>query len=81
MDHPPGPGRDPGSTATASTAAAPGPAPAGPREPFRLICKEPDGGTGLGLSIAQSVAIAHGAQLDVLNQPEGGLSISLTLRA
>jgi signal transduction histidine kinase len=50
-------------------------------EPFRRIRKEPDGGAGLGLSIAQSVAIAHGAQLDVRNQPEGGLSISLTLRA
>jgi signal transduction histidine kinase len=49
-------------------------------EPFRRISKQPDGGAGLGLSIAQSVAIAHGAQLDVRNQPEGGLSISLTLR-
>ena len=50
-------------------------------EPFRRIRKEPDGGAGLGLSIAQSVAIAYGAQLDVRNQSEGGLSISLTLRA
>jgi signal transduction histidine kinase len=50
-------------------------------EPFRRIRKEPDGGAGLGLSIAQSVAIAHGAQLDVRSQPEGGLSVSLILRA
>jgi signal transduction histidine kinase len=49
-------------------------------EPFRRISKQPEGGVGLGLSIAQSVAIAHGAQLDVRHQPEGGLSISLTLR-
>jgi len=50
-------------------------------EPFRRISKQPEGGVGLGLSIAQSVAIAHGAQLDVRHRPEGGLSISLTLRA
>jgi signal transduction histidine kinase len=50
-------------------------------EPFRRIRKQPDGGVGLGLSIAQSVSIAHGAQLDVRSQPEGGLFISLILRA
>ena len=50
-------------------------------EPFRRIRTEADGGAGLGLSIAQSVSIAHGAQLDVRSQPEGGLSVSLTLRA
>ena len=48
-------------------------------EPFRRITKQPDGGVGLGLSIAQSVSTAHGAQLDVRSQPEGGLSVSLTL--
>ena len=48
-------------------------------EPFRRITKQPDGGVGLGLSIAQSVSAAHGAQLDVRSQPEGGLSVSLTL--
>ena len=31
--------------------------------------------------IAQSVSIAHGAQLDIYSQPEGGLDISLILRA
>jgi len=36
---------------------------------------------GLGLSVAQSVSIALGAQLDVHSQPEGGLDISLILRA
>jgi signal transduction histidine kinase len=50
-------------------------------EPFRRIAKQPDGGVGLGLSIAQSVSAAHGAQLDIRSQPEGGLDISLTLRA
>jgi signal transduction histidine kinase len=49
-------------------------------EPFRRISKQPDGGVGLGLSIAQSVSIAHGAQLDISRQPEGGLDISLILR-
>jgi signal transduction histidine kinase len=50
-------------------------------EPFRRITKQSDGGVGLGLSIAQSVSLAHGAQLDIRGQPEGGLDISLTLRA
>ena len=50
-------------------------------EPFRRIRKQPDGGAGLGLSIVRSVSIAHGAQLDVRSQPEGGLFISLILRA
>jgi signal transduction histidine kinase len=50
-------------------------------EPFRRIDKQPDGGVGLGLSIAQSVSIAHGARLDIHSQPEGGLDISLILRA
>ena len=50
-------------------------------EPFRRIDKQPDDGAGLGLSIAQSVSIAHGAQLDIHSQPEGGLDIRLILRA
>ena len=50
-------------------------------EPFRRIQKGSDGGVGLGLSIAHSVSAAHGAQLDIRSQPEGGLDISLTLRA
>jgi signal transduction histidine kinase len=50
-------------------------------EPFRRISKQPDGGVGLGLSIAQSVSIAHGAQLEISRQPEGGLDISLILRS
>ena len=49
-------------------------------EPFRRINKQADGGVGLGLSIARSVSTAHGAQLDIRSQPEGGLDISLTLR-
>jgi signal transduction histidine kinase len=50
-------------------------------EPFRRIAKHADGGVGLGLSIVQSVSTAHGAHLDIRGQPEGGLDISLTLRA
>jgi len=49
-------------------------------EPFRRIDKQPGDGVGLGLSIAQSVSIAHGAQLDIHSPPDGGLDISLTLR-
>jgi len=49
-------------------------------EPFRRMDKRPDGGVGLGLSIAQSVSIAHGAQLAIHSPPDGGLDITLTLR-
>jgi len=48
-------------------------------EPFRRIEGRGDGGVGLGLSIARSVSTAHGAELDVRSQPEGGLSISVVL--
>ena len=37
------------------------------------------GGVGLGLSIARSVSAAHGAELEVRSQPEGGLSIRVVL--
>ena len=47
-------------------------------EPFRRIGSN-GGGVGLGLSIAQSVSTAHGAELDVRSQPEGGLRISVVL--
>ena len=47
-------------------------------EPFRRIGST-GGGVGLGLSIAQSVSTAHGAELDVRSQPEGGLRISVVL--
>ena len=49
-------------------------------EPFRRIDKQPGDGVGLGLSIAQSVSIAHGAQLAIHSPPDGGLDITLTLR-
>jgi signal transduction histidine kinase len=32
------------------------------------------GGAGLGLSIANTIAESHGAQLDLQNRREGGLS-------
>jgi signal transduction histidine kinase len=50
-------------------------------EPFRRIAKQPGGGVGLGLSIARSVSLAHGARLDIRDQPGGGLAVSLTLPA
>jgi signal transduction histidine kinase len=48
-------------------------------EPFRRVEGRGDGGVGLGLSIARSVSTAHGAELDVRSQPEGGLSVSVVL--
>jgi signal transduction histidine kinase len=49
-------------------------------EPFRRMeGRDGAGGVGLGLSIARSVSTAHGAELDVRSQPEGGLSISVVL--
>ncbi len=76
-------GRVPGGAvlriANSGAAVPPGAVPT-LAEPFRRIHKGSDGGVGLGLSIAQSVSTAHGAQLDIHSQPEGGLDISLTLR-
>jgi len=37
------------------------------------------GGTGLGLSIARNIALSHGGDLQLHNQPEGGLKAILTL--
>jgi signal transduction histidine kinase len=77
-------GRCPGGAVlriTNSGAVVPADAVATLSEPFRRIGKQSEGGVGLGLSIAQSVSIAHGAQLDIHSQPEGGLDISLILRA
>ncbi|MDQ2815622.1 MAG: HAMP domain-containing histidine kinase [Actinomycetota bacterium] len=50
-------------------------------EPFRRIAgrDRPGGGVGLGLSIAQSVSTAHGAELKLRSQAEGGLSVSIEL--
>jgi signal transduction histidine kinase len=48
-------------------------------EPFRRMEKRGDGGFGLGLSIARSVSAAHGAELEVSSQPEGGLSVRVVL--
>ena len=48
-------------------------------EPFRRMDKRGDGGFGLGLSIARSVSAAHGAELEVSSQPDGGLSVRVVL--
>jgi signal transduction histidine kinase len=48
-------------------------------EPFRRMEKRGDGGVGLGLSIARSVSAAHGTELEVRGQPEGGLSVRVVL--
>ena len=36
-------------------------------------------GSGLGLTIAQDVALAHGGELTLANQPEGGACVTLSL--
>jgi signal transduction histidine kinase len=73
----------PGVVLTIANSGALVPADAVPTlfEPFRRIVSHgrADGGVGLGLSIAQSVSAAHGAELDVRSQPEGGLFISVVL--
>jgi signal transduction histidine kinase len=37
------------------------------------------GGTGLGLSIARNIALSHGGDLQLVNNPEGGLKAVLSL--
>ncbi|MFV2061439.1 MAG: ATP-binding protein [Gammaproteobacteria bacterium] len=37
------------------------------------------GGSGLGLSIARNIALAHGGDLNLINNPAGGLQAILTL--
>ncbi len=37
------------------------------------------GGNGLGLSIARNIALSHGGDLQLVNNPEGGLKAILTL--
>jgi signal transduction histidine kinase len=70
----------PGASLTIANSGTKVPADAVPTlvEPFRRI-ESGGGGVGLGLSIAQSVSTAHGAELDVRSQPEGGLRISVIL--
>jgi signal transduction histidine kinase len=48
-------------------------------EPFRRLGPKTGGGAGLGLSIARSVSAAHGTELEVRGQPEGGLSVRVVL--
>jgi signal transduction histidine kinase len=37
------------------------------------------GGTGLGLTIARTIARAHGGEVALVNRPEGGLRVTITL--
>jgi len=51
-------------------------------EPFYRIEKSRSrlsGGTGLGLSIARDIARAHGGELILYNNPEGGVTAKLEL--
>jgi signal transduction histidine kinase len=48
-------------------------------EPFRRLGPKTERGAGLGLSIARSVSTAHGAELEIRSQPEGGLAIRVVL--
>jgi signal transduction histidine kinase len=53
-------------------------------EPFRREGADrttTDGGFGLGLSIVQAVVEAHGGQLETTARPDGGLHITVSLRA
>jgi hypothetical protein len=51
-------------------------------EPFRRLetsRNRETGGSGLGLSIARDILRAHGGEIFLRNQPEGGLKASVTL--
>ncbi|HEY1590796.1 MAG TPA: HAMP domain-containing sensor histidine kinase [Solirubrobacteraceae bacterium] len=49
-------------------------------EPFKRLDRG-TGGLGLGLSIVQSVAVAHGGEIELLTPAEGGLTVNVTLPA
>ncbi|MCG8669018.1 MAG: ATP-binding protein [Pseudomonadales bacterium] len=46
------------------------------REPFFTTKST---GTGLGMAVVQAIAIAHGAELELTNLPEGGLQVDFSL--
>jgi two-component system, OmpR family, sensor kinase len=51
-------------------------------EPFRRLetsRNRETGGSGLGLSIARDILRAHGGEIFLRNQPEGGLKARVTL--
>jgi signal transduction histidine kinase len=50
-------------------------------QPFQRVNRAErrgDGGLGLGLSIVQAIVTAHGAAIDAVPRPEGGLAITVT---
>jgi signal transduction histidine kinase len=49
-------------------------------QPFQRVVTRTshDGGLGLGLSIVGAIAAAHGAALEVVPRPEGGLAVTVT---
>jgi hypothetical protein len=51
-------------------------------EPFRRLetsRNRETGGSGLGLAIARNIFRAHGGDIGLINLPEGGLRVSVTL--
>jgi signal transduction histidine kinase len=53
-------------------------------QPFRRLGTDRTGsdrGAGLGLSIVAAIATAHGGALSLLARPEGGLRVTIALRA
>lgn len=53
-------------------------------EPFHRVetsRSRDTGGTGLGLTIARNIAEQHGGSITLINRPQGGLEVTLTLPA